>query len=94
MLHDHSFFRPLFERASVGMLTANPEQRLTQCNLGFCAMLGYTRDEIIGLRIADLVSTRKERTLSPNLPAHPRNVPPRLNGSSGARTARLLLAQF
>ncbi len=59
---DHTLFRSIFEQPSVGMVAADPEQRLVKCNPAFCGMLGYGHEEIIGLRIADVISLRdKER---------------------------------
>ena len=54
---DHAFSRSIFGHASVGMVTADPEQRLKSCNLAFCAMLGYGHKEIVGLCLADVVAS-------------------------------------
>ena len=72
--NDHALFRSIFGHAGVGMLTANPEQRLIHCNLAFCAMLGYGHEEIIGLSLADVVA--------------PEDIAPELVHSSGDRASQ------
>ncbi len=64
---DHALFRSIFGHASVGMVTADPEQRLVHCNRAFCAMLGYGHKEIIGLRLADIVTPEDIARIEPEL---------------------------
>ena len=65
--NDHALFRSIFGHASVGMVTADPEQHLMHCNLAFCAMLGYGHEEIIGLRLADVVAAQDIARIEPKL---------------------------
>jgi PAS domain S-box-containing protein len=52
---DHALFRAIFEHASAAMAIADMEGRFTHCNRAFCAMSGYTREEVAGRSIADLI---------------------------------------
>jgi diguanylate cyclase (GGDEF)-like protein/PAS domain S-box-containing protein len=47
-------FRRVFEAGSVGMALISPEFRYIEVNEAFCQMLGYTREEILGLSIAEV----------------------------------------
>lgn len=47
--------RAIFERASDGIFVANAEQRYIDVNPAGLALLGYTRDELLGLHLRDLV---------------------------------------
>jgi len=48
-------FHTIFENAIDGIMIADPaEKRNIEANKAICAMLGYTRDEIISLRIEDM----------------------------------------
>ncbi|RME48015.1 MAG: response regulator, partial [Caldilineae bacterium] len=48
-------YRDLFEEAADGIFIASPEGQYLDVNARGCAMLGYTREEILRKRIADLV---------------------------------------
>lgn len=48
-------FRELIEQASEGIFIANLEGRYTQVNRAACELLGYTRDELLGKSIAELI---------------------------------------
>ena len=48
-------YRALFESAPNGALVADPESRYLDANSAICRMLGYTRDEILGLHLSDIV---------------------------------------
>ena len=65
--NDHALFRSIFGHASVGMVTEDPEQRLMHCNLAFCAMLGYGHEEIVGLRLADVIAAQDIARIEPEL---------------------------
>jgi len=48
-------FRSIFERATDGIMIADAKTaRQIEANKSMCIMLGYTRDEIVGLRIDDI----------------------------------------
>lgn len=48
-------FRTLFERAPVGVVLADGQSYYTDANACVCEMLGYTRDELVGLHASDIV---------------------------------------
>ena len=47
-------FRSIFEHAGAGMHTAAPDGRYLQVNEAFCKFLGYTREELTQLTVADV----------------------------------------
>ncbi|MBF0501908.1 MAG: PAS domain S-box protein [Candidatus Riflebacteria bacterium] len=48
-------FRSIFEQATDGIMMADPvRKRIIEANRAICEMLGYTREEIITLRIEDM----------------------------------------
>jgi two-component system, cell cycle sensor histidine kinase and response regulator CckA len=49
-------FRGIFEQGSVGIALLDPDQTLVRANAAFCSMLGYTEDELLGLKIADITA--------------------------------------
>ena len=68
MLQDtHASSRSIFEHADVGIVTADHEQRLTHCNSALCAMLGYSHEEILGLRFADVILPHEIARIVPEL---------------------------
>jgi len=56
-----SRYRMLFERAPVGILNSGPEHRCIEANESLCRMLGYSREEIIGMPTAEFVTADVER---------------------------------
>ena len=55
-LHDSELhIRALFEQASDGIFVADLDGRYTDVNEAGCRMLGYTRDQLIGKTIVDLI---------------------------------------
>jgi len=48
-------YRTLFDYAQVGILLADAESYYLDANTTACQMLGYTRDELIGLHASDIV---------------------------------------
>lgn len=53
--HSEARFRELFEQASDGIFVADLDGCYTDVNSAGCRMLGYTRDDIIGKTIIDLI---------------------------------------
>lgn len=47
-------FRATFERASIGMMLANPQGRMLRVNQHLCHMLGYTREELLQMTYLDI----------------------------------------
>src|SRR5206468_5002793 len=48
-------FRTLIEQASDGIFVADPQGNYTDVNSIGCAMLGYTREELLKLTLRDIV---------------------------------------
>ncbi len=48
-------YRALFEHTPLGMLIANADSDYLDANPSICRMLGYTRDELVGLNARDIV---------------------------------------
>lgn len=57
-------YRTLFDQASDGIFIANSEGNYVDVNLYGCAMLGYSREEILKLNIKDIVE-REEQASNP-----------------------------
>jgi PAS domain S-box-containing protein len=51
---DRTLFEAAFERAPIGVVLSDLAGRLLQANDAFCDLLGYTHDEISGLRVGQL----------------------------------------
>ncbi len=49
-------YRTLFEHAPDGILIADPESYYLDANPSMCRMLGYSREELIGLHASDIVA--------------------------------------
>jgi PAS domain S-box-containing protein len=49
-------YRSVVEQASDGIFVAGPDGRYLEVNAGGCKMLGYSRDEILRMTMADLVA--------------------------------------
>ena len=49
-------YRALFEYAPDGIVISDPKGYYVDANASICRMLGYTRDELIGLHSSDIVS--------------------------------------
>lgn len=54
-------YRSLIEQASDGILIANPAGRCIESNASLCAMLGYSREEMLGLSLADIVPLEEQQ---------------------------------
>src|SRR5262245_42872773 len=62
---DQTRARELFAQASDGIFVADIEGRYVDVNEAGCHMLGYSREEILGMTIMDLIlPEQKERLLS------------------------------
>jgi len=48
-------FRSLIEQATDGIFVANLEGKYTDVNTSGCEMLGYTREELLAMKVSDLV---------------------------------------
>jgi diguanylate cyclase (GGDEF)-like protein/PAS domain S-box-containing protein len=62
-------YQTLFEQAPLGILIANTESYYLDANPTMCRMLGYTRDELIGLQASDIVVPAEIGHISPALQA-------------------------
>ncbi len=54
-LAEQALHRTLFEHAPEGILIADADSRCLDANPGMCRMLGYHRDELIGMHASDIV---------------------------------------
>ena len=48
------YLRSVLDTAQDGFLVVDPDGRIVDVNPAVCAMLGYTRDELLGMRIPDI----------------------------------------
>ncbi len=62
-------YRALFEHAPDGILIADPKSSYLDANASICRMLGYTRDELIGLDASDIVAREEIPNIQPALNA-------------------------
>ena len=62
-------YRALFEHAPDGILIADPKSSYLDANASICRMLGYTRDELIGLDASDIVAREEISNIQPALNA-------------------------
>ncbi|WP_273844167.1 PAS domain S-box protein [Rubrobacter calidifluminis] len=49
-------FRRLFEHSSDALVVHDEEGRIVDCNLTACRSLGYTREELLGMRVQDFAT--------------------------------------
>ncbi len=49
-------FRTIFEAAAVGMVTTSADGSFVQVNPRFCSFLGYSKDELLQLKITDVTA--------------------------------------
>ncbi len=71
-------FRALFDNAAVGIVTTALDGVMTDANQKFLGMLGYTKEELIGRRIADIAISDDSENSS--------HAPEKLNTVSDAST--------
>lgn len=60
-------YRKLFEYAPDGILIANPEGYYLDANVSMCRMLGYSREELIGLSALDIAIPEEFPHIAPAL---------------------------
>ena len=60
-------YRTLFEYAPDGIVIADRESRYIDVNASICRMLGYSREELIGLHAADIVAEAEICHIAPAL---------------------------
>ncbi len=60
-------YRVLFEYAPDGIVIADQKSRYIDANESMCRMLGYTRDELIGLHASDIVAQSEIQHIEPAL---------------------------
>lgn len=60
-------YRSLFENAPDGILIADSESRHIDANASVCRMLGYAREELIGLHASDIVVQSEIQNIKPAL---------------------------
>jgi PAS domain S-box-containing protein len=60
-------YRTLFDYAPDGILIVSPENIYIDANVSICQMLGYARDELIGLSVRDLVAEKDLPRIDPAL---------------------------
>jgi PAS domain S-box-containing protein len=64
-----SRYRALFEFAPIGILVADTESYYLDSNASMCRMLGYTREELIGLHASDIIVPAEIQYIAPALNA-------------------------
>jgi PAS domain S-box-containing protein len=62
-------YRTLFEYAPYGILIADRQGNYLDANASMCRMLGYAREELIGLNAADIVALPETEYIGPALTA-------------------------
>ncbi len=53
--HEREKYQTLFELATIGIFVATTDGRLTNVNQHVCDLLGYSQDELLSLRLRDIV---------------------------------------
>lgn len=54
LLASEARYRALFDHAPIGILHADADSRYIDANASACCMLGYTREELVGLQASDI----------------------------------------
>ncbi|MES1982895.1 MAG: EAL domain-containing protein [Pseudomonadota bacterium] len=62
-----AMYRSLFDYAPVGIVIADNESYYLDANASACKMLGYTRDELVGLHASDIVTQAETEHIAPAL---------------------------
>lgn len=62
-------YHKLFDCAPDGIVLADPTSRYLDANASICRMLGYTRDELIGLHATDILVPTEFQHIKPTLKA-------------------------
>ena len=60
-------YRALFENAPDGIVIADSQSYYLDANASICRMLGYARDELIGLHASDIVAPAEIQNIAPAL---------------------------
>ena len=60
-------YRTLFDYAPDGILIVSPANIYIDANVSICEMLGYARDELIGLSVQDIVAEKDLQRIDPAL---------------------------
>jgi PAS domain S-box-containing protein len=60
-------YRTLFDHSQVGIVVADTKSFYTDANPSMCRMLGYTRDEMIGLHASDIIAPQEVEQIEPAL---------------------------
>jgi PAS domain S-box-containing protein len=60
-------YRTLFEHAPVGILISDAQSYCLDANASMCRMLGYTRDELVGLHASGIVVPTEIQHIAPAL---------------------------
>ena len=68
-VESESIYRTFFERAPDGIVIANVEGHYIDANRAACAMLGYTREEMLTLHSRDIVTAAERAFVAPALQA-------------------------
>jgi PAS domain S-box-containing protein len=66
-LESESRYRTLFDYAPDGILIADSKSRYQDANPSICRMLGYSRDELIGMSAADIIADSHQPLIEPAL---------------------------
>jgi len=61
-----SLFRAIFEQAAIGMAQGSLDGRVTEVNQKLCDMLGYSRNEMLGLTYLDLTEPEEHELARTN----------------------------
>ena len=69
MHESNARYRTLFEQAPDGIVIADTASNYLDANAGACRMLGYTREELIGMNAIDIVDRSEAEHIAPALGA-------------------------
>ena len=69
IVHSEARYRTLFDYAPDGILIADQRSRYLDANLSMAAMLGYERDDLIGMQADDIVAPAELENVQPALRA-------------------------
>jgi PAS domain S-box-containing protein len=67
LLASEEKFRSLVEQASDGIFVSDAQGHYTEVNSAGCGMLGYTRDELLHLSIADVIAPQEIPRIAPEV---------------------------
>ena len=60
-------YRTLFETAPDGIAIIDPKGYLLETNASYCSMIGYTRDELAGLHVSNIIGQSDQSRIEPSL---------------------------